>query len=90
MLTFVDMARRAGIIVASYEDEAVGTMERIAPGKMAITKVTLRPRIVFGGAVPDGTTLDELHHKAHEACFIANSVTTKIDIEPTNSANQDP
>ena len=56
---------------------------------MAITRVTLRPRIMFGAAVPDGATLDDLHHKAHEACFITNSVTTKIAIEPINSANQD-
>jgi organic hydroperoxide reductase OsmC/OhrA len=44
---------------------------------------------VFGGAVPDKATLDDLHHKAHEACFIANSVTTGIAIEPINSASQD-
>ena len=50
MLTFIDLARRAGFVVDSYEDEAVGVMERIAPGKMAITRVTLRPRIVFAGA----------------------------------------
>jgi organic hydroperoxide reductase OsmC/OhrA len=87
MLTFVDMARRAGIVVDSYEDEAIGVMERIAPGKMAITHVTLRPRIAFQGGVPDPATLDELHRQAHEACFIANSVTTKISIEPINSAS---
>ncbi|HWT31762.1 MAG TPA: OsmC family protein [Propylenella sp.] len=81
MLTFVDMARRAGILVESYEDEAVGVMERIAPGKMAITRVTLRPRIAFGGAVPDRAKLDELHHAAHEACFIANSVKTEVKVE---------
>ena len=81
MLTFVDLARRAGIVVDSYEDEAVGVMERIAPGKMAITRVTLRPRIAFGGAAPDKTKLDELHHQAHEACFIANSVTTRVSVE---------
>ncbi len=86
MLTFIDMARRAGVAVESYKDEAVGIMERLAPGKMAITKVTLRPRIVFGTAVPEQATLDDLHHKAHEACFIANSVTTEIAIEPTNSS----
>ncbi len=86
MLTFVDMARRAGIVVDSYEDEAVGQMERIAPGKMAITKVTLRPRIAFGGVAPDKAKLDELHHQAHEACFIANSVTTEIAIEPVDFA----
>lgn len=86
MLTFIDLARRAGVLVEAYEDEALGIMERIAPGKMAITRVTLRPRIAFQGGVPDQARLDELHHQAHEACFIANSVTTKIAIEPVDSA----
>jgi organic hydroperoxide reductase OsmC/OhrA len=81
MLTFLDLARRAGFVVESYEDEAVGTMERIAPMRMAVTKVTLRPRIVFAGATPDGAKLDELHHQAHEFCFIANSVKTEITVE---------
>jgi organic hydroperoxide reductase OsmC/OhrA len=86
MLTFVDMARRAGIVVDSYEDEATGVMERLAPGKMAITRVTLHPRIAFQGDAPDQTKLDQLHHQAHEACFISNSVTTAIAIEPVNAA----
>lgn len=86
MLTFLDLARRAGLIIDRYEDEAIGTIERIGPGKMAISRVTLRPRIVFQDSVPDGATLDGLHHHAHEACFIANSVTTEITIEPTNTA----
>ena len=86
MLTFLDFARRAGVVVMSYEDEAVGIMERIAPGKMAITRVTLRPRIAFDGSPPDSAKLDELHHQAHETCFIANSVSTKIDIQPVDSA----
>ena len=81
MLTFLDLARRAGIFVDSYEDAAVGTMERIAPGGMAITRVVLRPRIAWTGDPPDQATLDDLHHKAHEACFIANSVKTEIAIE---------
>lgn len=81
MLTFIDMARRAGFVVDTYEDEAVGMMERIAQGKMAITKVILRPRIAYSGDAPDKAQLDDLHHRAHEACFIANSVTTAITIE---------
>jgi organic hydroperoxide reductase OsmC/OhrA len=81
MLTFIDLARRAGAVVDSYEDEAIGTMERIAPGRMAITKVALRPRIAFEGTSPDQAKLDELHHQAHELCFIANSVKTEITIE---------
>jgi len=81
MLTFLDLARRAGFVIDSYEDEAVGTMERIAPQRMAITRVTLRPRIMFDGTSPDRTKLDELHHQAHELCFIANSVKTEIVVE---------
>jgi organic hydroperoxide reductase OsmC/OhrA len=81
MLTFLDLARRAGFIVDSYEDEAVGVMERIAPQRMAITTVTLRPRIAFGGNAPDSAKLDELHHQAHELCFIANSVKTEVKVE---------
>ena len=81
MLFFLDFARRAGLLVESYEDAAVGTMERIAPGRMAMTRVVLRPRIAWAGDAPDQAALDDLHHKAHEACFIANSVTTEITIE---------
>jgi organic hydroperoxide reductase OsmC/OhrA len=82
LLTFLDLARRAGIVINSYEDDAIGAMERIAPQRMAITKVTLRPKIVFEGATPDKAKLDELHHQAHELCFIANSVKTEITVEP--------
>ena len=81
MLTFVDLARRAGFVVDAYEDEAIGTMERIAPQRMAITKVSLRPKIVFNGNVPDQAKLDELHHQSHEFCFIANSVKTQVTVE---------
>jgi organic hydroperoxide reductase OsmC/OhrA len=82
MLFFLDFARRAGVVVASYEDDADGEMEKGGDGRTRITKVTLRPRIAFDGATPDAAALDVLHHKAHEACFIANSVTSEIVIEP--------
>lgn len=83
MLTFVDMARRDDLVVDSYEDTAEGEMERLAAGRWWIARVTLRPRIAFSGArEPTQTELDELHHKAHEACFIANSVKTRVDVEP--------
>jgi organic hydroperoxide reductase OsmC/OhrA len=81
MLFFLDFARRAGMVVASYEDEAEGVMEKGPDGRVRITKVTLRPRIVFDDE-PDAATLDDLHHKAHEACFIANSVTSEVVVEP--------
>jgi len=83
MLTFLDLARRAGFIVESYEDSAEGEMERFAAGRWWISRVTLRPCIVFSGErEPTQGELDDLHHKAHEACFIANSVKTEIAIEP--------
>ena len=81
MLFFLDYARRAGVIVTSYEDEAAGLMEKGDDGKTRITRITLRPKIVYGDVAPTEEMLGELHHKAHEACFIANSVTTDVRIE---------
>ena len=82
MLFFVDLARRAGFVVDSYVDRSEGVLEKRADGKMAMTRVTLRPRITWGSQAPGDTTVAELHHQAHEACFIANSVTTEVGIEP--------
>ncbi len=78
MLFFLDFARRAGAVVTAYEDAAEGVMAKGEDGKVRITRVTLRPRVAFAGAVPD---VDALHHAAHEACFIANSVTCEVVIE---------
>jgi len=81
-LFFLDFARRSGVVVTSYEDAAEGLMEKGEDGRTRITRVTLRPRIVFEGEAPDAAALDAIHHKAHEACFIANSVTSEIVIDP--------
>src|SRR3954466_1671438 len=81
MLFFVDFARRAGFVVDSYVDEAEGVLEKRADGKMAMTRVTLRPRVTWGGTTPGEAAVADLHHKAHEACFIANSVTTEVTVE---------
>jgi organic hydroperoxide reductase OsmC/OhrA len=78
MLFFVDFARRAGFVVDDYVDEAEGMIEKRADGKMAMTRVTLRPRIGWGGGPPDEAAIADLHHRAHEACYIANSVTTEV------------
>jgi organic hydroperoxide reductase OsmC/OhrA len=80
MLTFLSLAARDGFVVDDYEDEAVGLMERNAEKRIAITRVVLRPRIIWGGESPDPEKLDELHENAHKHCFIANSVTTKIEV----------
>ena len=81
MLFFVDFARRAGLVIDSYVDEAEGALEKRDDGKMWMSRVTLRPKVDWGGDAPDEATVADLHHKAHEACFIANSVTTKVTVE---------
>ncbi|HYJ51762.1 MAG TPA: OsmC family protein [Allosphingosinicella sp.] len=82
MLWFLSLAQNAGFDIASYRDAAEGEMGRIAPGRMAIVRITLRPDVAFAGAAPDAATLDQLHHEAHERCFIANSLNSEIVIEP--------
>ena len=79
MLWFLDFARRAKVEVLSYEDNAEGLLEKTADGRTWITKVTLRPKVETSG---DAGDLDAIHHQAHEACFIANSVKTEITVEP--------
>jgi len=81
MLTFLALAAKKRLVVDSYDDHAVGLMAKNADGRLAITQVTLRPRIVFAGPAPDAATLDKLHHLSHQECFIANSVTTEITVE---------
>ena len=81
MLFFLDYARRAGFAIASYVDEAVGVLEKREDGKIAVTKVALRPKIEWAGDAPDAAVLADLHHRSHEDCFIANSVNSKVTIE---------
>ena len=82
MLTFLDLARRAGFGVTAYRDEAEGTLARVARGKMAVTRVVLRPVITWAGEKrPSAEEIDALHHQAHELCFISNSVTTEVVVE---------
>lgn len=82
MLTFLDLARRAGWVIAAYRDEAEGCLARVARGKMAVTRVVLRPAITWSGdRRPTSDQITALHHTAHEQCFIANSVTTEVVVE---------
>jgi organic hydroperoxide reductase OsmC/OhrA len=82
MLWFLSLAQGAGLDVASYRDQAEAEMGRIAPGRVAIVKITLRPQIAFAGPAPDAAALEKLHDEAHERCFIANSLNCEIVIEP--------
>lgn len=79
MLTFLALCARKRLTVDSYQDRAVGVMTKNEQGKLWVSRVDLRPKVAFApGVVVDAQSLDALHHKAHEECFIANSVKTQI------------
>ena len=81
MLTFLAIAAKRKLVVDRYTDRAAGILENNAAGKLAITRVTLRPEIAFSGPAPTADELAAMHREAHEHCFIANSVRTEITIE---------
>jgi organic hydroperoxide reductase OsmC/OhrA len=81
MLTFLAIACKQKFVLDSYEDQAIGHMEKNAEGKLAITRVELHPKIKWSGdRVPNAQELDKMHHAAHENCFIANSVKTNVTV----------
>jgi organic hydroperoxide reductase OsmC/OhrA len=83
MLWFLSLAAERGLCVERYDDDAVGVMAKNADGRMAMTRVTLRPRVAFAAGVqPTRDVQAELHVLAHEACFIAASVLAEVRCEP--------
>lgn len=82
MLWFLHLACNRKFKVTRYRDEATGVLERAADGREAMTRVTLRPAVWFEGAAPAPAELAQLHERAHERCYIANSVKTAVAVEP--------
>ncbi|MEW5888456.1 MAG: OsmC family protein [Pseudomonadota bacterium] len=83
MLWFLSIAAKRGFRIDSYTDTAVGLMDRNDAGRLAMTRVTLRPRAAFSGdRLPSAAELEAMHHEAHQQCFIANSVKTEVRCEP--------
>ena len=81
MLFFLSIAGKQKLIIESYEDHPEAIMEKNEEGKMAITSVVLKPRVKFSGSnQPDQTTVKALHQRAHEKCFIANSIKSTITL----------
>ena len=78
MLWFLHLALDAKLVVDRYVDEASGVLDRTW-----MSKVTLRPRVTFSGKPPTDAEHRALHHKAHEKCFIANSVKSEVTVEPS-------
>jgi len=82
MLFFLDFARRGGFVVDSYMDQAKGLLAKDERGRIAVTKVTLNPTIAWSGDKrPTAEDIAAMHHKAHDACFIANSFRGEVVIE---------
>ncbi|MEM1299856.1 MAG: OsmC family protein [Pseudomonadota bacterium] len=77
MMWFLDYARQAGHVVRRYHDRAEGKM-LMQDGRVWIPRVSLNIRVDWDGTPPDDAAHDALHHQAHEACFVANSVRTEI------------
>jgi organic hydroperoxide reductase OsmC/OhrA len=83
MLTFLAIAARKRFVLDEYHDEAVGILDKDAAGRLAILRVTLRPKVQFSGEkTPTADELTQMHEQAHHACFIANSVKTEVLVEP--------
>ncbi len=82
MLTFLALAARKRLVVDGYHDAAVGFLEKNAEGRLAITRVVLRPEVAFREAAPSPEVVERMHHQSHEACFIASSVKTDVQVEP--------
>ncbi len=83
MMTFLSLAARAQWPVASYLDHAVAALGKTQAGRMAVTEITLRPRVRFdSGFTVTQAELEKMHIKAHKLCFIANSVSSVIKVEP--------
>lgn len=83
MLFVLSYLSKAGFVAESYEDAAEALMEKRDDGRVALTKATLRPRIVFQGQMPSAEEYAQFHDRAHEECYIANSVNFPVEIQPT-------
>jgi organic hydroperoxide reductase OsmC/OhrA len=82
MLFFLFFAAKAGFAVEVYEDEAVGVIGKNDRGKAFVSTVRLSPTIAFAGERrPSEAEIAELHHRAHDECYLANSVLTDVVVE---------
>jgi len=83
MLTFLWAASNAGFQLDSYTDEAAGVLTKNDAGTLWVSRITLRPHIVWSGVrQPTPDAVADLHHRAHRECFIANSIKTEVIVVP--------
>jgi peroxiredoxin-like protein len=91
MQTFLAVACKQGFIVNQYTDHVIGISGRNEKGKKSVTEITLNPQVVFAEKSPDQETLHAMQEKAHDNCFISNSINAKvtINIQPSLVSDQD-
>jgi organic hydroperoxide reductase OsmC/OhrA len=80
-LAYLHLCADAGIVVTVYLDRAEGVMQETPDGAGHFESVMLRPKVTVA-AGSDVEKAQELHHKAHALCFIANSVNFPVGCEP--------
>jgi organic hydroperoxide reductase OsmC/OhrA len=86
MLFFLSFAAEQGFVIDRYLDEPIGSMERNDDDKLYVSKIVLNPEVTFcGSKQPSDHELDALHHRAHEECYIANSIKAEIIVRPKRS-----
>jgi organic hydroperoxide reductase OsmC/OhrA len=81
MLFFLSLAAARGLVVDSYRDDATGFLGSDELGRLAMTRIVLRPRIAFAGGPADAAVLAALHHEAHARCYIASSLRGEVVVE---------
>lgn len=82
LLSFLTEAARDGLSVASYDDDPQAVLGHNDQAKIYVQQVLLQPLVTFNGEQPDTATIQALHQRAHEKCFIAQSVKSEVRIEP--------
>jgi organic hydroperoxide reductase OsmC/OhrA len=81
MLSWLHIAFSYGIEVESYRDTVVGMLSESSPQVYWISEVILHPRITYNERSNATATAEaKLHELAHEQCFIAQSIKTKVTI----------
>jgi organic hydroperoxide reductase OsmC/OhrA len=85
MLFFLDYAAQAKFVVDRYEDTATATMGKNEAGRDYVATITLNPQIRFSGTPPTPEQVDALHHRAHDDCYIANSIRAEVTVIPNRA-----
>ena len=82
MLFFLQGAAEQGFVLERYQDDAIGVMGEAEDGRIAMLRVTLRPKTAWSGRRPNAEEVAQIHARSHHNCYLANSVKTEVVVEP--------